>query len=82
MTTTELTRVQMMQRMAEFATPIQNLAQQNALIHRICECYAHGDIITREEALCRMIVELARDWEQVRKDYESVMLTNLKLHQP
>lgn len=60
----EMTRVQMMQRMAEFATPIQNLAQQNTLIHHIAECYVRGEIITREEALCRMIIELAKEKQE------------------
>lgn len=78
----ELSRTQAMQRMAEFAAPIRNLAQQNALIRRIVECYAHGDIITREEALCRMVVELARDWEKSRKDYEAIMLNSVLPTQP
>lgn len=66
-----------MQRMAEFPGPIQNLAQQNPLIRSIVECYAHGTIITREEALCRMVMELSRNWEKQRKDYEAIMMTNV-----
>jgi hypothetical protein len=45
--------------MTEIPSPIYRLGSRNPIIQRIIDMYAHGEIITKEEALCQMIVSLA-----------------------
>lgn len=40
------------------------------IAHRIAELYACGEIITKEEALCQMVVGFARQSDGSRKLYE------------
>lgn len=54
-------------RLAEFAGPIGLLAQNNPIMERVLMEYAYGNIITKEEALSRMVVMLATDWQEQQK---------------
>jgi hypothetical protein len=54
-------------RAAEFAGPIAAISRNNPLIHQIIQRYAHGEIITKEEALSQMVVLLAKDWTEIQK---------------
>ena len=56
------------QRHSEFPDPIMQLAMYNPLIHRIIDQYAHGEILTREEALCQMVVNLANQNNDMEKN--------------
>jgi hypothetical protein len=57
----KIDRMEYERRMNEFRGPIQIVAFQNPIVHRIVEMYAHGEIITKEEALSKMIVLLAEN---------------------
>lgn len=59
-----MTREHYLHRLHEFPHEIRTLAETNTIIHRVIEEYAHGAIITREEALCRMIIILARSQQK------------------
>lgn len=48
---------------------IREIALQNPLIQQILEQYLNGNICTREEMLCQMIVMLNKDWIEQRKHY-------------
>lgn len=62
-------------RIAEFPDPVRVLGYHHPLVKSVMDSYAHGAIITKEEALCRMVVELAKsDTEQ--KDKIHKMLVN------
>ena len=54
-------------RWVELPEPIRRLASRNSLVHHIATQFAIGDIITKDEALCQMIVGLARDWDAAQK---------------
>jgi len=62
-------------RLDRIPEPIREIGQTNPAVSRICTEFAQGSIVTLDEALCQMVVLLARDWtEQQRKMYELVML--------
>ena len=75
----ELTGPERYRRMREFPDAIQRLSLDNSLIRRLMEMYAHESILTKEEALCQMVVEMAKNWNAIRKDYEQVMLTSIAM---
>lgn len=61
-------------RVSEFNGPIMKTAIRNPIIHKIITMYAIGEIITKEEALSRMVVELAKDWkEEQRRACEAIL---------
>lgn len=51
-------------RFEEFPQPIQEIGHHNPFVRRVMDMYAHGQIVTFEEALCQMIVELSTDREK------------------
>jgi hypothetical protein len=55
-------------RLGEFPEPIQRIAHNNHLVHQIIQSYTHGQIITRDEALCQMVVCLATASEVARAE--------------
>jgi hypothetical protein len=58
-------------RIRSFSGPIADLGMNNPLVRQIMEQYAHGLIITKEEALSQMVVQLAKDWTELqRRAYE------------
>ncbi len=59
----KLTEQMYRRRLAQFPEPIQVIAEKNSLVQRVVGMYAHGQILTLEEALCRMVVELSSDWD-------------------
>lgn len=69
------------QRLRDFSGPISDAAMANPVINRVIKEYAHGAIITKEEALSRMVVLLAADWsarsEQAYRAYESLSFFRL-----
>ena len=60
-------------RYAEFPDPVRVLGYEVPRVRRIMDMYAHGEIITLQEALCRMVVELATDTESQRKQMIDLM---------
>ena len=74
--TTSLDRFQKDQRWQEIPAPIRNVAERNALVSSMLSRYAAGQIITKEEALCQIIVGLATDWDHMRQAYEDCQLMN------
>jgi hypothetical protein len=62
-----------------FPFKIQMLARNNAAVDKCLKMYATGQIITREEALCQMIVMLADDWDVRTKELFKMnqMMTSL-----
>jgi hypothetical protein len=61
-------------RMREFPQHIQQIAMQNPLIYQIVTAYAVGQILTREEALCQMVVQMSKDWDALQqKAYRDLM---------
>lgn len=63
-------------RFSHFEDPIRLLGYNNPLVREVMERYARGIIITKEEALCQMVVGLNKDWsDERRRHYEMVMQT-------
>lgn len=60
-------------RFRDFPEPIQELFQESPVVARVIQLYAHGDIITKEEALCRMVIELSKDVEHARRNMIEMM---------
>jgi hypothetical protein len=54
-------------RTREFCGPVEDAATDNPVIYAIIQAYAHGLIVTREEALSQMVVHLSRDWQEEQK---------------
>lgn len=65
--TAAMTRNEMSARFDEFPGPIRALGYQLPKVARIMDMYARGDIITLQEALCKMVVELGTETESQRK---------------
>ena len=62
-------------RIAEFPDPVRVLGYHHPVVKAVMDSYAAGGIITKEEALCRMIVELANS-DKVHKDKVVQLLVN------
>ena len=60
-------------RFSEFPDPVRLPAYNVPRVREIIEMYACGEIITMQEALCRMVVELATDTETLRKQMVGIM---------
>lgn len=56
------------ERLNQFPKQITDLYGDDPIIHSVLEAYAHGGIITKEEALYRMVVELSRTTDSYKKD--------------
>lgn len=75
-----MTREQEAKRYNEFPQPIQMLGQQEPRVDRIIRLFVLGDIITKEEALCRMVIELSKDVEYQRRNMIEMMSRNGTLY--
>lgn len=54
--------------------PILRVSHHNPLVHRIITQFAIGEIVTWEEALCQMVVGMARNWdEQQKRAFQQMM---------
>lgn len=51
------------QRLDDLPHPIRELRTRNIIVNKVAEAYLHGHIITLEEAMWRMVVELATSGE-------------------
>jgi hypothetical protein len=60
-------------RASQFPERIQRIAADNPLINRIVQEYAVGNILTFDEALCQMVVLLAKNWDKERQAYLEVI---------
>ena len=61
-------------RLREFDGPLARVAMNNPCVHRIVKLYATGEIVTREEALSQMVVQLAKNWDEAMKaSFEATM---------
>lgn len=62
------------QRYEEIPQRVRELSTTNPLVKRVIDLYIGGEIITKEEALCQMVVGLSKDWAEVsRRHFEIVM---------
>lgn len=61
----KLERHQLLQRHDEFPRTIIELSHNNMVIHRMVEAYVHGQIATKEEAYCQIIMELAKTRDEL-----------------
>lgn len=62
----------------EIPRRIHELSMNNPLIKRVIDEYTHGNIVTKEEALCQMIVHLAANWKEMEQSYINLaMMTTL-----
>lgn len=57
-----------------FDYPIRKLGMTNVFVHRIIQEYACGHIVTKEEALCQMIIGLCTSWTELQEKYCSIMM--------
>lgn len=64
-----LRKDQMDQRWYSLPEPIRNISQDNAIVHDVLNRFVIGQIITKEEALCQVILALSTNWEKMRDDY-------------
>lgn len=56
------------ERINQFPRQIVDLSNDNPIIHTVLQAFAHGAIITKEEALYRMVIELARTSDSYKND--------------
>ena len=56
----QLSPIEIRSRYEDFPTPIRVIGQNVPVVRMVLDLYAHGQIVTREEALCQMIVELSK----------------------
>lgn len=75
----KLPREVMEARYREFGPQIQEIALRNSLVKQIIDMYVYGDIITHEECLCRMVVELANSWD---KSMDEIVKLHLHFSHP
>lgn len=69
-----MNETQMHDRAREFRGPVEDAAIHNPVIYAIIQAYVHGRIVTREEALSQMVVQLSRDWrEEQQRCFDMVM---------
>jgi hypothetical protein len=61
-------------RFREFAPEIRLLSETNVPVKECIDAYVYGRIITKEEALCQMIMLLSKNWGQQRAEYERLMM--------
>ncbi len=63
----ELTRIQLMKRHHEFPQLLIDLSYNNTVVHRMIEAYVHGQIATKEEAYCQIIIELSKTRDELTR---------------
>lgn len=68
-----LPREQIHRRFAEFPDPVRLLGYDNVIVHRIMDMFAQGEIITLQEALCKMIVALASESDSHKQGIVDLM---------
>jgi len=61
----KLNREQILKRQHEFPQIIIDLSHNNVSVHRMIQAYVHGSLMTKEEAYCQMIVELAKSRDEI-----------------
>jgi hypothetical protein len=62
-------------RIGSIPDPIRMLGYTNPAIHMILRRYGIGEIATKEEALCQMIIWMDKNWkEQQRRAFEFMMV--------
>lgn len=62
------------QRWCDTPLLIRDISKHNPIVRAIINAYMAEQIVTREEALCRMVVELSKDWrDEQRRAYETAM---------
>lgn len=60
---------------AELPIEIRAVANHNLVVHNLIQAYAHGQIITKEEVLCQMVIALSKDWSEAKRQaYESYQM--------
>jgi len=64
-----LERTEVEDRLAELPAPLRKLYDNNTVVNNIWKLYAHGGIITREEAFLQMIVLLGSDYDNLFKKH-------------
>jgi hypothetical protein len=64
-------------RRRQFDELTQKLGREDIIVHRVIEAYAHGSIVTKEEALCQMVVYLSHDWKREQDKYMEIIRTNV-----
>ena len=68
------------QKLEQIPAEIKAIALNDPIVHRCLDAFMMGDIITREELYCRIIVMICHDWKaEQRAAYEATMAT---LNQP
>lgn len=78
-----MNRDQVNLRRMEFRGPILDLGYNNPVIAKVIDAYAAGEIVTKEEALSKMVTMLAENWSEVSKRYfEMAMATSIPLTVP
>ena len=55
--------------MQQVPEPVRNIGVQNPLVHNLIQQFARGQIITKEECLCQIIIGLSRDWDSLNKQH-------------
>lgn len=65
----EITATEKMLRFNMFPKAIEELYYTNIIVHRVLKNYLAGRIMSRDEALEAMIVNLAKDSDQIREAF-------------
>lgn len=56
---------QLLNRSQELPSLIRDLARTNGVVNQFVEAYIYGQIVTKEELYCQMVVELAKSRDQL-----------------
>lgn len=64
-------------RLGEFNGPIAVAALDNPEIKQIADLYAKGEIVTKEEALCQMVLALAKSLQRSREELLKIVNSSL-----
>jgi hypothetical protein len=62
-----MTQEEIRKRYEDFPEPVRILGRKSPQVNRVMQMYVHCDIITMQEALCKMVTELAATVEEQQK---------------
>lgn len=78
----QLQRKVIEKRYDDFPDSIKEVAMFRPEIRRCMDAYAHGDVITKEEVLCRMIVLLNDSIELYKTNEANLLMKSPSVYQP
>ncbi len=69
-----MTRELIEKRWREFPEPILELRDTNPIVRQFTDAYAYGSIVTMNEALFRMVIELSKTTDHYRDELRNQVM--------